>query len=249
MRSTNATVNTGYRPSYSRRRRIDERDRTAREQPARDETHAHLDDEESNEIGESAARPLDERNHADRQEDGRWIVAAGLQLEQMAQPWNDCHPSGPENREDGGSVGRGDDRSEQHAFQQFQSKDPRRDRAKNDRTEQDADSGQRHPRYEHPPDVAPRGPGAAAEQDERQRDNSVTLREFEVFELNAEQPFRSSEHPEDEEEEQARHAEPRGGLAQENTRKQESGSQKDERVRAQHGWLVPPPLSMGDFTL
>jgi hypothetical protein len=50
------------------------------------------------------------------------------------------------------------------------------------------DRGQRHAGHEHPADVVPRRPGAAAEQDERQRHDAVALRQGEVLELDPEQP-------------------------------------------------------------
>jgi hypothetical protein len=77
---------------------IDQGHDAARQQPACHESNAHLDDEEPDEIHHTVGRALDEGDHAHREEDRRRIVAAGLELQQMAQARDDGHPATGESR-------------------------------------------------------------------------------------------------------------------------------------------------------
>jgi hypothetical protein len=64
-----------------------------------------------------------------------------------------------------------------------------------------------HARRKHLADVRPGRAGAAAEQDERERDHAEPLREMEVLERDAQHAFRAGHHAEEQEQQQAGDAE------------------------------------------
>jgi hypothetical protein len=60
---------------------VDEGDGAAGQHHARDEPHAHLHDEQADQIDNATTCPLNQADHLDGQEDGCWVVATRLQFE------------------------------------------------------------------------------------------------------------------------------------------------------------------------
>jgi hypothetical protein len=221
-RMAKAMVTTGYSPSYSRRTVLITHTAPRARRPA-DRTETHLHDEREHES--EGTRPVagDHAEHPDGEEHRRGIVAARLELEQRLEPAGEADTPGPQDREHGGRVGRGDDRAEQHPLGQVEPEQHAGEASEHERRDHDADAGQGEPRPEHRADVGPVGGEATAEEDERQRDHPDLAGDLEVVELDAEHALGAGHHPEEQEEEQARHAEPRRGLAEQRTGEQQRG--------------------------
>ena len=211
----------GRQPHPAQRRHREPADQVADADPDRD-----FDRQQAGHVGEPEAGLLDPFDEADHQQQGDRVVHPGLALERARQPL--LQGRAAQHGEDRGRVGGGDRGADDHPFQGADVEDQLRREAGDHGGEDGADRRQRGRRAQHRPDLRPAGGQPALEEDQDQRDRAQRPRQLHVGELDAADPLRAGQHPEGEEEQQARDPDPVGQQRAEDARAQQGTGDQDQ---------------------
>jgi len=173
------------------------------------------------------------------QEHGHRVVHAGFQLQRAGHAGIDRRSAAMQQHEDGGGIGRGDHRAQQHALQRREAHGQVCDPGDGEGREQHADGRQAEGRPEHQPHHVARRPEPALEQNDGQGDRADREGRAVVVEVDLEDAVLAGQHAEEQEDQQQRRAEPRGNHARENAEQDQQRADEDELIDEIHAALRP----------
>jgi hypothetical protein len=193
-----------------------------RDREAADEADRQLAGHQPERVEQAEGRALDGLDAADHEQDRDRIVDARLPLERARQPPPQRGPA--QHREDRGRVARRDGRAEQQRLERREVEDQARGHGGQARGQQrpEGREGDRGP--QHRADLVEAAGQAALEEDQRQRDDADLARELEVGEVDPARAVGADQHPEREDEHEARHPHAARG-----ERRGQASSQQDAR--------------------
>ncbi len=173
--------------------------------------------------------PLDQRQ---RQEDRHRIVDARFDLQHAGDPLLQPHPAAVEQREDGGGVGRADDRAQQQAELPVDLQHPGGEQADQPGGQQHAHGGQRQRRPQRDAEGFVPGPQSAIEQDHGQRQIADQEAEPGIGEADSARPVHPGQHADQQEYQQERHADARREGADDDAERHHHGADQDHVFNA-----------------
>ena len=173
-----------------------------------EESDAELPHEEERDIRRAVVRLLDEVDHREDEQHGDRVVEAGLAFEGTSEPLRE--PDSAKESEDGGAVGRGQDRAEQEALGEREVEQPGCGEACDRRRDDRPDQGEPGGRAENRSDLPEAGSQPALEQDEHERDHPDQASQRVVVEIDPAESVGTDRHPEAQEQDERRKPEARG---------------------------------------